>query len=111
MRLITHDCARLRLITHDCARLHRYEQLLPLFPNSPYVQCQLAHARYNLREFDDAQLGFEALLKRDPYRLDQVDTYSNILYVKESKRSLSALAQACVSIDKCATRDMLRDDF
>lgn len=55
--------------------MHRYEQLLPLFPNSPYVQCQLAHAKYNLREFDDAQIGFEALLKRDPYRLDQVDDY------------------------------------
>ena len=67
-----------------------YEELLAYFPSSPYVQCQLAHARYNLREFDDAQAGFEALLKRDPYRLDQVDTYSNILYVKESKRALSS---------------------
>ena len=58
-----------------------YEELLAAFPESPYLQCQLAHARYNLREFDEAQLVFEALLKRDPYRLDQVDTYSNILYV------------------------------
>ena len=32
--------------------------------------------------------------------LPQVDTYSNILYVKESKRALSALAHKCVSIDK-----------
>ena len=51
-------------------------------------------------QFDEAQFGFEALLKHDPYRLDQVDTYSNILYVKESKRALSSLAHACVAIDK-----------
>ena len=30
----------------------------------------------------------------------QVDTYSNILYVKEAKRALSALAHKCVDIDK-----------
>ena len=27
-----------------------YEELLIAFPDSPYLQCQLAHARYNLRE-------------------------------------------------------------
>ena len=80
--------------------ISQYEELLAAFPSSPYLQCQLAHAKYNLREFDEAQLGFEGLLKRDPYRLDQVDTYSNILYVKESKRALSSLAHACVAIDK-----------
>ena len=49
-----------------------YEELLAAFPSSPYLQCQLAHAKYNLREFDEAQAGFETLLKSDPYRLDQV---------------------------------------
>ena len=29
-----------------------------------------------------------------------MDTFSNILYVKEAKRALSALAHKCVSIDK-----------
>ena len=77
-----------------------YDELLAHFPSSSYVQCQLAVARYNLREFDEAQAGFESILRRDPFRLDQVDTYSNILYVKESKRALSSLAHSCVSIDK-----------
>ena len=84
----------------NIAAISLYEELLATFPSSTYLQCQLAHAKYNLREFDDAQLSFEALLKSDPYRLDQVDTYSNILYVKESKRALSSLAHACVAIDK-----------
>ena len=36
----------------------------------------------------------------EPYRLEYVDTFSNILYVKECKRELSSLAQACVQVDK-----------
>ena len=36
----------------------------------------------------------------EPYRLECVDTFSNILYVKESKRELSSLAHACVQVDK-----------
>ena len=32
------------------------------------------------------------VLQEDPYRLDNMDTYSNILYVKEQKTLLSFLA-------------------
>jgi hypothetical protein len=32
------------------------------------------------------------MLQEDPYRLDNMDTYSNILYVKEQKTLLSFLA-------------------
>jgi len=110
------DVAKLQLPNHwvcDFFRAHAaleaqqnsraielYETLLLKWPNSAYVRSQLAIARYNLREFDEAQAGFESLLQHDPYRLDQVDTYSNILYVKEQKRALSSLAHTCVSIDK-----------
>lgn len=36
----------------------------------------------------------------DPYRLDNLDTYSNILYVKELKTELADLAHTAVNIDK-----------
>ena len=36
----------------------------------------------------------------DPYRLDHLDTYSNILYVKEAKAALSHLAHVCTKADK-----------
>ena len=49
-----------------------YEALQLRFPSSPYVKCQLALAKYNLREFDEAQTEFESLMVEDPYRLDQV---------------------------------------
>ena len=36
----------------------------------------------------------------DPHRLDHVDTYSNILYVKERRAELSHLAHAVTKADK-----------
>ncbi len=51
-------------------------------------------------EFDTAQGLFEDLLKKDPYRLENVDIYSNILYVKEDKAKLSFLAHRANETDK-----------
>ncbi|KAJ1638501.1 hypothetical protein T492DRAFT_943643 [Pavlovales sp. CCMP2436] len=92
---------------HVCLELQQnteavtlYERLSVTFPQSTYVLAQLATAHYQLREFDEAQARFEELLKADPYRLDHVDTYSNILYVKESKRALSYVAHNAVAVDK-----------
>ena len=34
------------------------------------------------------------VLTLDPFRLDDVDTYSNILYVKDSRKELSLLAHS-----------------
>ena len=85
---------------HNQEAVERYKELLDTFPRSGYVKSQLALAYYNLREFDMAQRGFEELRVLEPYRLEHVDTFSNILYVKESKRDLSSLAHACVQVDK-----------
>ena len=35
------------------------------------------------RNFDSSQAAFEEMRKKDPYRLTSLDTYSNILFVKE----------------------------
>ena len=40
-----------------------YDKLLVGFPASPYVKCQLALAKYNLREFDEAQVGLKPLTR------------------------------------------------
>jgi len=71
-----------------------------MFVRSPYLQSQLAVAHYNLRDFDEAQAHFVALAERYPDRLDQMDVYSNILYVKEDRVTLSALAHRAVRVDK-----------
>ena len=60
----------------------------------------LATAHYNLRDFDAAEATFSGLLAADPHRLEGMDTYSNILYVKESSAQLSSLAHGAVEADK-----------
>lgn len=51
-------------------------------------------------EFDAAEDLFEVLQQRDPYRLTNMDIYSNILYVKEEHAKLSLLAHRANVIDK-----------
>lgn len=75
-----------------------YHDLASTFPHSSYVQAQVATAHYNRREFDVSEEIFEGLRQSDPFRLDNVDTYSNILYVREAKTKLSFLAHETVRI-------------
>ncbi|CAM6019838.1 unnamed protein product [Sphagnum balticum] len=77
-----------------------YQTLHPLFPHSDHILAQTATAHYNLRDFDEAEGLFEELLRSDPYRLEGMDTYSNILYVKECFAALSHLAHKSVLTDK-----------
>eukprot|EP00039_Didymoeca_costata_P020384 m.341070 g.341070 ORF g.341070 m.341070 type:complete len:561 (+) comp19779_c0_seq1:215-1897(+) len=85
-------------LTDDALEL--YTELAEAYPTSNYLVGQVAVARYNRREFDDAEDLFHQLRKNDPYRLDNVDTYSNILYVKEQKPELSYLAHEACRIDQ-----------
>lgn len=97
--------------------LQIYQSLSKIFPNSNYILSQTAIANYNIRgtipkhhrhhsssengaEFDLAEKLFEELRNKDPYRLDGMDIYSNILYVKESPSNLSYLAHTAQSTDK-----------
>ena len=64
----------------DCAgALRELDSLRPLFPHSAYLEGQTALAHYALRHYDAAELAFEDLRRRDPFRLENLDTYSNIL--------------------------------
>lgn len=77
-----------------------YKELLRSFPGSPYIISQMATCEYNMRNFDASQVLFEDVRKRDPYKLASLDTYSNILYVKEQSAALSHLARQAFRIDK-----------
>ncbi|TFJ88739.1 hypothetical protein NSK_000308 [Nannochloropsis salina CCMP1776] len=77
--------------------------LPPSLPPSPSLflpQAQCAIARYNLRDFEEAQEGFRALQEQDPYRLENLERYSDVLYVKESRAELSQLAHIAARNDK-----------
>ncbi|RKP39463.1 hypothetical protein BJ085DRAFT_5616, partial [Dimargaris cristalligena] len=70
------------------------------FPASQFLGTLRAMAHYHAREFEEAEALFDALYRRDPYRLDQADVYSNILYVMENRAKLSYLAHQCTDIDR-----------
>ncbi|PKA64393.1 Anaphase-promoting complex subunit 8 [Apostasia shenzhenica] len=80
--------------------LKRYECLQAVFRRSDYIQAQIATALYGLRELDEAEVVFEEILRNDPYRVDTMDIYSNLLYAKESFSALSFLAHKVFLTDK-----------
>ena len=109
--------ARLSLPDHWCKRFflaHCYLELLlndsaidiyfdlqkSGLEESTYIMAQLAIAYHNKRELDQAVDSFKQLTHQDPYRLDNLDTYSNVLYVKEQRLELAHLAHHTVQIDK-----------
>ena len=70
------------------------------FPQSKLLLGHMAEAHYNLREFDEAQEIYKDIRDIDPYRIDGMDNYSNVLYVKDSFAELSHLAHHLVGTDK-----------
>ncbi|KAB1202423.1 Anaphase-promoting complex subunit 8 [Morella rubra] len=80
--------------------LAKYEHLLGTFGFSNYIQAQIAKARYSLREFEQVEEIFEELLRNDPYRVEEMDMYSNVLYAKECFSALSYLAHRVFMTDK-----------
>ncbi|CAM9358434.1 unnamed protein product [Ascophyllum nodosum] len=72
------------------------EGLQPSFPGSSYVLSQTAVAQYHQRNFDQGHEDFKELRRRDPLRMEGLEIFSNILYVKECKAELSFLAHTTV---------------
>ncbi|GFP98469.1 anaphase-promoting complex subunit 8 [Phtheirospermum japonicum] len=87
----------LRMHTESLAK---YEYLQGTFTFSNYIQAQIAKAQYNLREFEQVEVIFEELLRIDPYRIEDMDMYSNVLYAKECSSALSYLAHRVFLTDK-----------
>ncbi|CAO3613242.1 unnamed protein product [Cunninghamella echinulata] len=76
--------------------------LIGLFPESTYIIAQLALAYYSNAEYETSQHFFEQIRKKNPYRLEQMDVYSNLLYIKKNQTLLSILAHQSEKIDKCS---------
>ena len=92
--------ALLELQASSPASLQALQPVSSAFPRSPFLKAMAARALYNLRRFDQAQLLLEALRRDDPHRLEDVDTLSNILYVRGEAARLSALAQEVFALDR-----------
>ena len=79
---------------------HSLTQLMSIFPASAFLKTQRALLHYHSKDFDEAERIFSDLLITDPYRLDKLDHYSNILYVMEMRPKLAFLAQTATATDK-----------
>lgn len=80
--------------------LRKLDELIVDWPASLYLRSLKATIHYTAREFDEAASVFESILEADPIRLEDMDTYSNILYVMDQKAKLSHLAHAAALIDQ-----------
>ncbi|CAH8511329.1 unnamed protein product [Dicrocoelium dendriticum] len=70
------------------------------FSKSDNLQAEIALAYDGLRDIELAAKQFHQLFESSPCRLDNVDTYSNVLFVKEDSVELAHLAHHCVDLDK-----------
>ncbi|KIJ40939.1 hypothetical protein M422DRAFT_60533 [Sphaerobolus stellatus SS14] len=82
------------------AELKNVDALLRLFPGSLYLLTQKALVHYHQRDFEAAESVYDEIRSRDPYRIDDIDVFSNILYVMENKTKLSKLAHDFLALDK-----------
>lgn len=71
--------------------------LFALFVYLPFV---LMMKLFSFSDVDSSLALFRELYVNDPYRLDNWDVYSHLLYLKEKRMELANLAQRAVSIDK-----------
>jgi anaphase-promoting complex subunit 8 len=75
-------------------------QVQSFFPHSMFLQSQRALLFYHSKDFEESAGIFSSILQTDPFRLDSLDSYSNCLYVMESRPKLAFLAQLASSTDK-----------
>lgn len=74
--------------------------LTTVFPKFAFLKVQKFLVAYHRLDYYLAESIFNDILLTDPMRLDDLDAYSNMLYVMEKKSKLSYLAQYASNIDK-----------
>ncbi|ORY98781.1 anaphase promoting complex subunit 8 [Syncephalastrum racemosum] len=74
--------------------------LSPMFPNSTYLKSQKANMLNEIMENTKAETLFQELHTENPYRLEDMDVYSNLLYLQDSREKLAVLAHQCVQVEK-----------
>ncbi|KEG12507.1 hypothetical protein DQ04_01661110 [Trypanosoma grayi] len=80
--------------------VNSWEVLLEQFPNNPFLLSSLAGYYYNVKkDLEKAQTLYKRLHDTDPYRLESMDDYSIVLFLRGDRIGLSSLAQQVYHID------------
>ncbi|CAG8509270.1 9952_t:CDS:10 [Paraglomus brasilianum] len=82
------------------------EEVPKVFENNNFVKTQKAIYAYHNQNYAEAEQEFDSLIESDPYRLDDMDIFSNVLYVMEKKAKLSYLAHMSSATDKYRSETM-----
>ncbi|MBN3279531.1 CDC23 protein, partial [Polyodon spathula] len=81
---LAHICTEMQMIEEA---LQKYQSLINIgFSKSTYIISQIAVAFHNIRDIDKALSMFNELREQDPYRIKNMDTFSNLLYVRTEWR-------------------------
>ncbi|ORY28646.1 cell division control protein 23 [Naematelia encephala] len=80
--------------------MNMIKELLEIFPHSVHLQAQRALVYYHMREFEAAERAFDEVRRLDPFRMEDVDIYSNMLYVMDRRAKLATLAHEYAEIDR-----------
>lgn len=86
--------------TDSAATIQALSSLLEIVPTSNFLLTQQALFYYHSKDFETSSTIFQDLLVKDPYRLDSLDHYSNILYVMADRPKLAFLAHLATAVDK-----------
>lgn len=78
----------------------KIRRLGEIFPRFVFLKVQQFLVAYHGLDYFLAESIFDEILVNDPMRLDDLDTYLNMLYVMEKKSKLAFLAQYTSQIDK-----------
>uniref|UniRef100_A0A0W0FGY6 Zn(2)-C6 fungal-type domain-containing protein n=3 Tax=Moniliophthora roreri TaxID=221103 RepID=A0A0W0FGY6_MONRR len=70
------------------------------FPGSLWLMSQRACVFFHMHEFSQAERQFERILAVDPQRIENIDIFSNILYVTDNRLRLTKLAHEFVPLGK-----------
>lgn len=95
-------CANEELDPISSAKLLK-EKLLPFFSKMPALLTQLARIYNSEGHYQTATMLFEQVIEEDPFRLEDLDAYSNLLYVTEQRSKLAYLAQHVEATNKYRT--------
>lgn len=102
MLMLFSCCANEELDPINSANLLK-EKLLGFFPKMPSLLTQLARIYNGEGHYATATSLFEKVIEEDPFRLEDLDAYSNLLYVTEQKSKLAFLAQHVEATNKYRT--------
>ncbi|KZO95966.1 TPR-like protein [Calocera viscosa TUFC12733] len=80
--------------------LEAVDTLLETFPASSFLKAQKALVFFNIRECEEAERIFDEIQAADPNRVDDMDVYSNVLYVLEKPTKLGDVARRMIKVNK-----------